>query len=242
MAHPDLIRARLSGSIPSVGGSRFDSTFRVASPEEGDQLGSSRITACVALAATALVAVGCGGGDNDTTTQATVTKSEYVHSVKARCAAYSKERHAAEKPLQQLFQGFQDPSQIPPERLKAASDQLAALNDTTRQVLTDLKNLPRPEADRAKLDQVFANYDDAQAALNEADRPPPTGTGPRLPRRSRSSTPRSTAIGRSLTSSASAPAAETLRHRVPCFFVRRNSGSACPCIICLVRFLWAARD
>jgi hypothetical protein len=71
--------------------------------------------------------------------------------------------------LQQLFKSFQDPSQIPPERLKAASDQLAALNDTTRQVLTDLQNIPRPEADQAKLDQVFANYDAAQAALKEAD-------------------------------------------------------------------------
>jgi hypothetical protein len=135
------------------------------------------ITSCAALAAMALVSAGCGGDNNDTTTQAAVTRAEYVQSVKARCADYSKERHAAEKPLQQLFKGFNDPSQIPPAQLKAASDQLTAVDDTTRQVLTDLKALPRPEADQAKLDQVFANYDDAQVALDEADQAAADGDG-----------------------------------------------------------------
>jgi len=135
------------------------------------------ITSCAALAAMALVAAGCGDNNNDTTTQAAVTKAQYAQSVKARCAEYSKERHAAEQPLAKLFKSAQDPSQIAPEQLKAASDQLAAVNDTTRQVLIDLSKLPRPEADQAALDQVFAKYDDAQAALDEADQAAAAGDG-----------------------------------------------------------------
>lgn len=135
------------------------------------------IISCAAPVAIALVAAGCGDNNNDTTTQTAVTKAEYVQSVKARCAKYSKERNAAEQPLAKLFKSVNDPSQITPAQLKAASDQLAAVNDTTRQVLTDLSNLPRPEADQAALDQVYANYDDAQAALDDADQAAAAGDG-----------------------------------------------------------------
>ena len=64
-----------------------------------------------------------------------------------------------------------------PEKLKAASDKLAALNDTTRQVLIDLSKLPRPEADRAAIDQVFANYDHVRAALDKVDQAAAAGDG-----------------------------------------------------------------
>jgi DNA topoisomerase IB len=137
---------------------------------------STSITSCAALAAIALVA-GCGGGNNDTTTQAAVTKPEYVQSVKARCGEYQKQRQAAEQPLQELFKSVKDPSQIPSEQLKAASDKVVALDDTTRQVLTDLEALPRPAADKATLDPVFATYADAQAALDEADQAAANGDG-----------------------------------------------------------------
>lgn len=140
---------------------------------------SGGIITCGALTAMALVAAGCGDDDNDTT-QAAVTKPEYVQSVKARCGEYRKERQAAEQPLQELFRSAEDASQIAPEQLKAASDQLAALNDTTRQVLTDLSELPRPEADQAALDQAFANREDAQAALDEADQAAADGDGAAL--------------------------------------------------------------
>jgi hypothetical protein len=135
------------------------------------------ITSCAALAAMTLVAAGCGADNNDTTTQAAVTRAEYVQSVKARCGEYQKERHAAEQPLAAQFKGVRDPSQIPPEQLKAASDKVAALDETTRKVLVDLSTLPRPEADQAALGQVFANYDDAQAALDEADQAAANGDG-----------------------------------------------------------------
>ncbi len=137
-----------------------------------------RTISCAALAAMALVAAGCG--DDDTATQAAVTKPEYVQSVKARCGEYREERKAAEQPLQELFRSAEDASQIGPEQLNAASDQLAALNDTTRQVLTDLSELPRPEADQAALDQAFAKRDDAQAALDEADQAAADGDGAAL--------------------------------------------------------------
>lgn len=106
-----------------------------------------------------------------------MTKQQYVQSVKARCATYQKERHAAEKPLQELFQSAKDASQIDSAQLKAASDQLAALNDTTRQVVIDLQSLPRPEADSATLDQASANFDDALAALDDADQAAAEGDG-----------------------------------------------------------------
>ena len=131
----------------------------------------------ISCAAMALVAAGCGDNNDGTITRAAVTRAEYVQSVKARCGEYEKERHAAEQPLAELFKGVKDPSQIPPARLKAASDQLAALNDTTRQVLIDLSKLPRPEADRATLDQVFADYNNAKAALDQADQAAAAGDG-----------------------------------------------------------------
>jgi hypothetical protein len=135
------------------------------------------ITRCAALAAMALVAAGCGDDNKGTTNRAAVTRAEYVQSVKARCGEYQKERRAAEQPLAELFKRVKDPSQIAPEKLKAASDQIAALNDTTRQVLIDLSKLPRPEADRAALDQVFANYDNARVALDQADQAAAAGDG-----------------------------------------------------------------
>jgi hypothetical protein len=138
---------------------------------------SGRILGCGVLAAMALLTGGCGDDNNDSTTQAAVTRAEYVQSVKARCGDYQRERHAAEKPLAQLFQSANTASQIAPAQLKAASDQLAALNDTTRQVLIDLSSLPRPEADQAALDQVFASYDDAHAALDDADQAAADGDG-----------------------------------------------------------------
>ena len=101
-------------------------------------MGNRWFTNCAALAAIAMTASGCGGDDNDATTQAAVTRAEYVQSVKARCAQYSKDRTAAEQPLQALFKGVSDPSQIQPAKLKAAADRIAALDDTTRQVLADL--------------------------------------------------------------------------------------------------------
>lgn len=47
-------------------------------------------------------------------------------------------------------------------------------------MLTDLSELPRPEADQATLDQVFARREDAQAALDEADQAAADGDGAAL--------------------------------------------------------------
>src|SRR5918994_6876136 len=98
------------GSIPSVGGGGLIQRLRARAPEEGDQLGTSRITACVAIAATALVAVGCGGDDNDTTTQATVTKSEYVHSVHRLFEGAARRREAFAAAVQELPGPQPDPA------------------------------------------------------------------------------------------------------------------------------------
>jgi hypothetical protein len=44
-------------------------------------------------------------------------------------------------------------------------------------VITDLSELPRPEADQATIDQAFANFEDAQAALDVADQAAADGDG-----------------------------------------------------------------
>jgi hypothetical protein len=138
----------------------------------------TRFISWTALAISAVVVIGCGGGSDATSTEATaVTRADYKQAVEARCADYQTERDAAQKPLQETFKGAPDLSQISPQDLEAASDQLAALNDTTRQVLTDLVALPRPEADSATLDQAYSTVDDAQAALDEVDQAAADGDG-----------------------------------------------------------------
>ena len=133
-----------------------------------------------AALAVALIASGCDDDNGDETTAAAPTKAQYVQSVKDRCSQYLNERQAAEKPLQQAFGNAEDPSEIPPEELKAGAEQIAALNDTTREVLTDLAELPRPEADQAGLEEVFANFDEGKAALDEADQAAAAGDGAAL--------------------------------------------------------------
>jgi hypothetical protein len=133
------------------------------------------LIAAAALAA-ALTAGGCGD-DDSSDAQAAVTKAEYVSSVKTVCGDYTRERHAAERPLAEVFKDADNASELAPAELEAASDELAALNDTTRQVLIDLSALPRPEADEDALDEVFASFDDAQAALDEADQAAAEGDG-----------------------------------------------------------------
>lgn len=136
-------------------------------------------SAAVVLAALALVAAGCGDDDDEATD---VTKAEYAESVRTRCGEYLKERREAEKPLGTLFRQYEEPDDVPTDELQEGADEVAALNDTTRQVIADLEELPRPEAEEETLDEVFENLNDAVASLDDADEAAEEGDGAALGR------------------------------------------------------------
>ena len=134
----------------------------------------------IALAAVAAIAVGCGGDDDDgdeTTTSASVTKAEYVQTVEDTCSQYLEERREAEEPLNELFASAERPTDLDPEQLQDGADELAALNDTTRDVIDELVALPRPEAEAEEIEQVLAGLEDGSAALDQVDEAAAEGDG-----------------------------------------------------------------
>lgn len=131
----------------------------------------------VILAALALVAAGCGDDDDEATD---VTKAEYAETVRTRCGEYLKERREAEKPLGTLFRKYKDPADVPTGELQDGADEFAALSDTTREVIADLEELPRPETEEETLDEVFENLNDAAATLDDADEAAEEGDGAAL--------------------------------------------------------------
>jgi hypothetical protein len=128
------------------------------------------------LLTTVFAASGCGGNDEETSTAAPLSKDEYVQRVEERCAAYQDEREAAAQPLEELG----DPAQLAPSELEDASDDIIALSETTRQVISDLEAIPRPVEDTETLDMTFAAADQAVAALDDVDAAAVAGDGQAL--------------------------------------------------------------
>jgi hypothetical protein len=144
--------------------------------EAGDEMYMSRALWAVA-AVCCLAAIGCGD-DGSASASDTTTKSEYVQAVKERCGEYQQERSAAVKPLHSIFAS--DPRTLPPDELEQHAGDVAAFTDTTREVFDDIEDLPRPEADAARLEDAFANFDDARDALDRADAAAAEGDGAAL--------------------------------------------------------------
>ncbi len=140
-----------------------------------------------ATAALAGIGAGCGGGSDSTSSStgtasasASVTKQDYVKSVTQRCGAYQQERQAAEKPLRPIFAKYKGPSEIPSALLKANSDEVVALNQTTETLIDDLQSLPRPQSDADQLAAAFADLDKVKAAFADADQAAQQGDGKAL--------------------------------------------------------------
>jgi hypothetical protein len=89
-------------------------------------------------------------------------------------------RREAEKPLGTLFRKYKDPADVPADELQEGADEFAALSDTTRAVIADLEELPRPEAEEETLDEVFENLNAVAATLDDADEAAEEGDGAAL--------------------------------------------------------------
>ena len=115
-----------------------------------------RTSFVLAGAVTSLVLAACGGGGGP-------SKAEYIKKADAICAKGSKDSEEAAKGA------IQNPANPTPEEAQAALQKVIPVQ---KKGIADLKALKRPDADRGKLETIYAAVDKVAAAYEQAAQSP----------------------------------------------------------------------
>jgi hypothetical protein len=124
----------------------------------------------MALGAISLVlAVGCGGGDDSTTT---VTKAEFTQQANAICAEAKKQRDAAVAKMDEKYYAVEgknskNPANVPLE-LKLLEEMLdETILPSMKEQLAGLEELGVPAGDEAKVSKMLKTYSGAIRVLED---------------------------------------------------------------------------
>jgi len=124
----------------------------------------------VAGAITVFLAVGCGGGDDSTTTA--ITKAEFTKQADAICAETKKKREAAVHAMDEKYyeiEGRDTATQAANGQLEAklAEQMIDSIVPAMEKQLASLEDLGAPAGDEAEVSKIVNSY---SSLVDEADK------------------------------------------------------------------------